>query len=419
MRVLLANKFWYPKGGSERYTFLLKDLLEAHGHEVVPFAMDDERNVASEWAEYFVPHVDFWDAEDAVPNQTALLKKLSRVVWSLDAQDRMRTLLDAVKPDIVHLQNFAHQISPSILPVIAERGIPIVWTLHDYKIMCPNYRMYSKGMPCERCKRRKYWNAPLRNCMGSVGASAAVAFEMFVHHAVLNVYGKHLGAVVAPSRFLATKLADWGWKGRVEMIPNFITRDAGCETLDAVSLSNTNQSTSGAPVLFVGRLAEEKGVEEFLAAARRLREISFELIGDGPLLEHCKDQEERCTNLRCWGRLSSEEVLERLAEASILVVPSRWYENAPYVVLEAMQLGIPVIASNIGGLPELVRDNVTGRLVAPGDARVLEDTIAQLYGNSIQRRTFGERARAIVESEYGPITHIERLSSLYASLLSK
>lgn len=407
MRVLLVNKFWYPKGGAERYTFLLRDLLEARGDVVIPFAMEDERNEPTPWAEHFLPHVDFWDAEDAVPNATRALERLSQVLWNRDAATRIGEVLDEAKPDIVHLQNFAHQISPAILPVIAERGIPIVWTLHDYKAMCPNYRMYTEGAPCERCNRRQYWNAVVHNCMGSLGASAAVALEMTLHHAILDVYGKHLAAVIAPSAFMAGRLRAWGWEGRIEVIPNFVP-----------ALPARIPTDGDRVVLSVGRLAEEKGIADLLEAAQRSPEVPFVIIGDGPLRAQCELRAAQCVNVQYRGPVAPVEVQRAIGAAAIVVVPSRWYENAPYVVLEAMAAGVPVIASDIGGLPELVRHGETGLLVPPANAAALDKTVAMLYRDRNLCAELGARAREVAAMEYAPARHDERLGGLYRELVS-
>lgn len=417
MRIVLVNKFWYPKGGSERYTFLLRDLLESHGHSVVPFSMEDDRNLPTPWSEHFVPHVDFWDAADAVPGQTHVLQKLSRVLWSRDAAQRFGEFLDAVQPDIVHLQNFAHQISPSILPECTKRGIPAVWTLHDYKAMCPNYRMYTRGAPCERCKGGRYWNAVRFSCMGSRGASLAVALEMTLHHAILDVYGKHLAAVIAPSQFMAEQLRAWGWKGRVEMVPPCITLDVGDQQRDqALGMDHHVESRS---VLFIGRLVEEKGIEDFLAVAKLHPDIPFEVIGDGPLMERCSLSAATCTNVRLRGALPPHATAIHIAQAAIVVVPSRWYENAPYVVLEAMAAGVPIIAADIGGLPELVRHGENGLLVPPRDAAALDTSIAMLYRDEVKRTAMGAQARTLVREQYGAEQHYQLLNTLYRDCIAR
>ncbi|MBI4142800.1 glycosyltransferase [Candidatus Uhrbacteria bacterium] len=396
MRVLLINKFWYPKGGSERYTFLLKDLLEANGHEVVPFGVADERNMATPWAQHFAPHVEFWDSDGA--SARGKIGNVMRVLWNRDAARCLDALLAVARPDVAHLQNFAHQLSPSILPVLKRHGVPIVWTLHDYKLLCPNYRMYTKGLPCERCKGHSYANAIRYNCMGRMGASATVAAEMVLHHSLMNVYGKHVDTVIAPSAFLAEKLVAWEWEGRVEILPNFVMQNAECR------MQNDRNG-----VLFVGRLVEEKGIADFCDAAGRLTHISFVVIGSGPIGR-------RLPNVEWRGARPAEEITKSLATARMLVVPSRWYENAPYVVLEAMAAGVPVIASNIGGLPELVRDGETGVLVPPRDAHALANSIEMLYSDPSRAAALGARAQEIVRSEYGPKRHYHHLAGIYEEL---
>ncbi|MFH1098867.1 MAG: glycosyltransferase [Candidatus Uhrbacteria bacterium] len=438
MRVLLVNKFWYPKGGSERYAFLLKDLLESHGHEVVPFAMEDERNFSTPRASYFVPHVDFWEATDAVPNETSGLTKLRTVFWNRAAARQLDELLKEWKPDVAHLQNFSHQISPSILPVLKRHGVPIVWTLHDYELLCPNYRMYTQGSPCERCRRHRYWNTLRYSCMGNCAASAAVALEHSLH-AALGVYCKNIDVVIAPSQFLASKLAEWGWSGRVEVIPNFVPIPPTPPTPPPVprelgiSLRSRRGGKEGTgSALFVGRLMEEKGIEDFVEAARRLPGIQFEVIGDGPLGKkfqisstkfqtNSKSQApnlplpaDKFQNVQWLGARSSEETRVRIASAAMVVVPSRWYENAPYVVLEAMAAGVPVVASQIGGLPELVRDGETGLLVPSRDPEALANAIKVLHNDPARCRAMGERARGIARTEYEPGRHYERIVGIYS-----
>lgn len=402
MRVLLVNKFWYPNGGSERYTFLLKDLLEANGHTVIPFAMADPRNAETPWSRFFVRHVDLRD------RGAQTVGNFGRMLWSREAAATFDRLLDAAQPDIVHLQNFAHQISPSILPRITRRGIPVVWTLHDYELLCPNYRMYTKGSPCERCKDGRYGNAIRYRCMGTLAASAAVAAELTLHHTVLHVYAKHLTAVIAPSRFLATKVQEWGWRGRVEWVPNFVST---ADDYRSVRMATDVER----PVFFVGRLTEEKGIADFLVAAKQLPVIPFTVIGDGPSAEEARSERSGVRNVRWLGKCSPQETAAHIARASMVVVPSRWYENAPYVVLEAMAAGVPVIASHIGGLPELVRDGDTGFLVSPRDPHALARAIAALYADAPRCAAMGSRAHAVSVAEYGPERHYARLREIYAS----
>jgi glycosyltransferase involved in cell wall biosynthesis len=254
--------------------------------------------------------------------------------------------------------------------------------------------------------------------MGSFPASVAVAIEMVLHHIILNVYGKHLAAVIAPSAFLGQKLREWGWRGRVEVVPNFIEGIRNQPAPTAASGELGIRKTDG-DVLFVGRLVEEKGIGDFVEAAKRLPEIPFTVIGDGSLRARFDIRDSRFDHITWYGALSPEETTQHIARAAIVVVPSRWYENAPYVVLEAMAAGVPVIASSIGGLPELVRDGETGVLVPPRDSDTLAKTIDALYHDGTKRWEFGQRARAIAAAEYGPERHYQRLMGVYTNLVSE
>jgi len=171
MKILLVNKFWYPKGGSERYAFLLKDLLESRGHEVATFGAEGAQHPL-------------------------------RYLWDRVAARRIEALLDEAKPDIAHLQNFTHQISPSILPVLRKHGVPIVWTLHDLDVFRPGYR------------NPNAW-----------GRRAAAWVEYLLHHTILDVYRRNIDCIIAPSRFAADAVREWGWRGRVEVVPNFVPEE--------------------------------------------------------------------------------------------------------------------------------------------------------------------------------------------------
>lgn len=405
LRVLLVNKFWYPKGGSERYTLLLRDILRAQGHEVVPFAMTDPKNLPTQWAEYFAPSVDWGDGSARASSPSHAWTSLTRVLWNRAAAAALDRLLQRVRPDVAHLQNFAHQLSPSILPVLARHGVPIVWTLHDYKLLCPNYRLYTQGAPCERCQGHSYWNAVRYNCMGRRSASVAVAAEMYLHHALTNVYGKHIAAVIAPSAFLADRLQEWGWRGRIEVVPNCI------ESLPVPDRVISARDRVG--VLFVGRLVEEKGVGDFLEAVRRLPEIPFVVIGDGSLGAEMRKAVATCVNLTWHGAQSPDQMRAHYERARVLVVPSRWYENAPYVVLEAMRAGTPVIATRMGGLPELVHDGETGVLVPPRNPVALAHAIAALVADEGHCSVLGERAQQRARAPYDPASHYARIRALY------
>ncbi|MHC4617658.1 MAG: glycosyltransferase, partial [Planctomycetota bacterium] len=205
MRILLVNKYNYLRSGTERYMLNLKQLLEARDHTVAVFAMQHPRNRPATYERYFVPYVDF--------RESTLWKRLGaalRVIWSIPAARRIAHVLDDFCPDLVHLSNIYHQLSPSILVPIRRRGVPIVQTLHDYKLICPNYLLYTQGAPCIRCKDGNYFQAVQHRCLhDSLSWSLLAAIEMTAHK-IWRVYERHVAAFVAPSAFLKTVSETFG-----------------------------------------------------------------------------------------------------------------------------------------------------------------------------------------------------------------
>ena len=206
MKVLAANKYYFVKGGAERYFFELNRILEARGHAVVPFAMQHEQNETTEFAEYFVSHEAF-DESDGLAART---RAAARILYSREARKRIEALVDGTGPDVAHLHNIAHQLSPSILYGLKSRGVPVVQTLHDFKLVCPNYQMFVRGATCERCATWRYYNAVLNRCMrDSLTSSALVAAEAYVHK-LFGSYARNVDLFVAPSRQLRMRMIAHG-----------------------------------------------------------------------------------------------------------------------------------------------------------------------------------------------------------------
>ena len=197
LRLLLGNKFWYAKGGVETYLFDLIEELPARGYDVIPFAMLHARNLPTPYADYFVDEADY-HAAHSWPTKARMA---ARMLYSRHAAAKLEALLAAHPPDLAHLHNIYHQLSPAILPRLAEREIPVVMTLHDLKLACPNYKMRTGGEICERCKHGGYHHAVLNRCVqGSFVASALCAFELFAHRRS-GIYERHVSTFIVPSRF--------------------------------------------------------------------------------------------------------------------------------------------------------------------------------------------------------------------------
>ena len=405
MKILHANKFYYNRGGAESAYFALADLLARRGHEVVPFAMQDPGNIATAYSRYFVSNVELRD-DGASP--LAKLTAATRILYSREAEQKIERLIEDIRPDVAHLHNIYHQISPSILRALRRHRIPTVMTLHDYKILCPAYTLYSNGEVCERCNGHRYYNAVLRACVRESRVKSAIcALEAYFHSAT-GAYRKNADLFIAPSDFLRGKAIEFGVdQGRIITLPNFI--DASGAPMS---------ETYGNYFLYSGRIDGVKGLHTLLRAVRSSSAISsfaLWIAGDGeqrPQLEEYS-RVHGLDNVRFLGQLSQDELAPVIAHARFVVLPSEWYENAPMSVLEAAARGKAAVVSNIGGLPELVRDGDTGVIVPPGDVTAWRAAIEQLLADPQRAVRMGRRARSFVEEAFGPDKHYQDLMNIY------
>ncbi len=406
MKVVFANKYYFLKGGAERYLFDLKALLERHGNEVIPFAMRDGRNLKTPWEKYFVSAV----RTERVRFSLDGLKTAGRMLYSFEAKRKFARLLDAAKPQLLHVHNIYHQISPSILPEARKRGIPVVMTAHDYKLVAPNYSLFHDGAICERTKPDKYWQAYRHRCIkGSAAASALAAMEMTLHKA-LGLYRDNVDKIIAPSRFMQALLAEYGIPARkIVHIPHPIDASAWRPAFGG-----------GKYALYVGRLSEEKGVDVLIRAAAMRKDIPVHIVGTGPDEARLKELAKKldAANVIFRGFMSGGDLRSEYAGASFLVVPSVWYEVFGLIVLEAYAAGKPVVASQIGGLGELVRDGETGFLCSAGDSEDFADKMGALWDAPLIADDMGVAGRAWVESDFTPDEHLKRILDVYAGALA-
>lgn len=402
MRILLVNKFYYLKGGSERYFFDLKRLLEQKGHEVIVWSMKSEKNLSSPYEKYFVSEVSF--------NTQGLILKArgaSRIFYSFEAKRKIEQLIKDTKPDLVHLHNIAHQISPSILPVFKKYNLPVVQTLHDYKLICPNYLLYHQKI-CEECKSKNYHQAVKNKCVKkSTSKSLLVCLEMYFHK-FLKIYEKNINVFISPSRFLKDKIDDWKVvNNRIVHLPNFISLK-GLEP----------QYESGDYLLYFGRISREKGLLTLIKAIGELKHVNLKIVGHGPMLNEVRDltKAKNWSNITYLDHQDFDQLKELIRQARIVVLPSEWYENMPYTILESFALGKPVIGANLGGIPELVVPNQTGLLFEAGDIEDLKKHIKQVWDQPEKITQMGQQARKLVEDKYNQDIHYQDLFNIYKSV---
>jgi glycosyltransferase involved in cell wall biosynthesis len=402
VRILHVNKFLYRKGGAESYMLDLAALQARAGHEVEFFAMAHPENLPARFGERFPSHIEL---EPPPPSLAGKLRGAGRVLWSTAARRGMTEVVEAFAPDVVHLHNIYHQLSPSILDPLRRLGIPAVMTLHDYKLACPNYQFLDHGAPCQACLDGGFSQAVRRRCKGgSLPASALCAAESWVHRRT-GAYSP-VGRFISPSRFLADRMARAGvFPDRLRCVPHFI---------DLSDLAPKQEP--GGDVVFAGRLSAEKGVDTLIAALGRLGPGAvLQVAGEGPEGDSLRAMADDLAPGRVvfHGRLGKADVQSLLRSACVVAVPSRWYENQPMIVLEALGLGVPVVASDIGGLPELVEPGLNGALVPPDDDERLAAELAELLEQPGHALAMGRAGRAEVAWGHSPEVHLERLEDIY------
>jgi len=404
MRILQVNKFHYLRGGSERYYFDLSEALVRAGHDVVPFSMRHERNRPSPYESSFVGEVDFHETRGAGER----LRLAGRFVHSAEAQEKIAALIERVKPDVAHLHNVAHQLTPSILAPLHAAGVPVVQTLHDYKLVCSSYLLFANGETCERCRGGRHFQAVLQRCHHGSFAKSLLGFAEMSWHAVKRSYDA-VALFLCPSLFLREKCVEFGvTEGRLVHLPYFLPTE-GYEPATA----------PGSYALFAGRLSREKGIATLLEAARRLGDHRLIVLGEGPLShELAAKASADHSPVEFRGYVEPEELRTLVRGAAFVIVPSEWYENLPYAVLEAFALGKPVLGARIGGIPELVHEGETGALFDPGDAAGLAAAWRSLLASKEHLATMGRRARHLIESELAAPQHVRRVVELYRSVMA-
>ena len=403
MKILLVNTYHFRGGGDSTYTFNLADLLRSKGHEVAFFAMQDARNFPDPNSDLFVSHVDFRELNRNKSLVTGL-KTVGRVIYSREAQRKFRELLNRFKPDLVHLQNIHAHISPSVIFEAKKHDLPVFWTLHDYKLICPNthYYMDHTGELCEACGRGLYYLAILKRCKkGSLLASGVAALEAYAHW-LLQVRDR-VDAFLAPSLFLRNKLIDRGFPPeKVQHLPYLLPPEMFNECSE-------NQGY----LLFLGKIEPIKGIRPLLAACRLVPEVKLILAGRVEESFASELPTLLPPNAHYAGMKQGEELRQLLHDATAVVVPSLWYENQPFSILEAFAAGKPVIASDLGGMSELVGDGDRGFLVAPGDVESLARIMARVSKCPPELREMGAAAKEYALREHGAERHYQALLRIY------
>jgi len=403
MRIAMANNYYYIRGGAERVLFEEKKILEAHGHQVPVFSQAHPYNEFSEFSDYYIPFKDWRN-----------ISPLQKVPMALSIMYDRRTargfdrFLDATKSGIVHVHNIYGGLTTSILDIAKRKSVPVVMTLHDYKLICPSYAMLNRGTVCEDCNGGRFIHSVLNTChKESLTASGVYCIESYLNR-WLHKYDT-IRYFICPSMFSLEKHAEHG-----------IPQDRLLHIRNFVNLAMFEpQYEKGEYALFVGRLSKEKGILTLLTAIKNL-DVPIRIVGDGPLKAQYEGfvTEHQMNHVIFEGYKSGEDLKQLYENAAFLVIPSEWYENAPMTILEAYAYGKSVIGSRIGGIPEMIDHEGTGMLFEMGDAGQLAECIGNLWSDKSLCRQMGHAARKKAEREYSSELHYEHLMELYRNLLN-
>lgn len=398
MKILMINKFLHPKGGAETYVFKLGRALQNQGHEVQYFGMEHEQRIVGNRKNAYTSSVDFHNS-----SKLERLKYPIRVVYSSEARKKIRLVLDDFQPDVCHLNNFNYQLTPSIILEIRKwekssgRKCKIVYTAHDPQLVCPNHMCMNPTTHelCQKCLHGSFLNCVKGKCIhGSFVRSVLGAVESVIWH-WLGVY-RQIDKVVCCSYFLKTLLdTDPVLAKKTVALHNF------------VDYSAEKDIRKKDYVLYFGRYSQEKGIATLAHAAKALPDIPFIFAGSGPL----EQMIENIPNIKNVGFKTGEELELLIREARFSVIPSEWYENCPFSVLESIAAGTPVLGANIGGIPELISAGQTGELFQSGDVKSLVNRIEEMWYSNQQSEKYVAFCN---QQRFDDVdTYIEKLFTFY------
>lgn len=401
MKILQINKFNKIKGGADKYYLELTELLKKNNHQVVNFSSAALR--PNDFS-----HVKF--------SPTSALK----FIYNFKAKKKLTKLIKQEKPDIAHLHNIHHYLTPSILLVLKKHKIPIVQTIHDWQVVCPNYRLQNgQGQICEKCKPKKYWHCIINKCVkNSYLASILNFFEMAFWNIIKN-YDSYIDIYIAPSRFAKNKLINWGLaEQKIKVLKHFLVSSPkeGEQALAHLQVGDRGSRPGENYFLYAGRLVKEKGILTLLKTFAKLKNQKLYLAGCGMAVPEIKNiiSQKKLTNIKLTGHKQPCQLKKLITNAKACIIPSNWYETFGYAVAESQILGAPVIVSNIGALPELIQHKKTGLLFKPADVTNLITQINWLLKNPKPVQKIITQAKTQTKSELDPQKHYLTLMKIYS-----
>ncbi|HEV2730009.1 MAG TPA: glycosyltransferase, partial [Terriglobales bacterium] len=389
MNILIIHNSYQQPGGEDVVVDQETRLLERNGHKVSVYKRSNDE----------IDHLSFGQR----------LGLISRMVSAGDTKDAVRRLLRDFNPDVVHVHNTFLMVSPSVYEVCQEEGVPVVQTLHNYRLLCPASTLYRENEPCEECVTHTLLRSVRRGCYRDSRLMSAAIALMLQTHRSRQTWERQIDAYVAISSFVREKFVQTGLPaGKISVKPNFVDPDPG------------ERSDHGDYALFVGRLSPEKGLLTLLQAWERLPSaVPVVIAGDGPMRPQLEAEvaRKRLSRVHFAGRLRRQEAYDAIKKAAFLVVPSIWYEPFGLVVAEGFACGTPVLGASVGGIEEMLEDQVTGLHFTPGDPEELAKKVAWAWTHATELAEMGKAARRVYEDRYTANTNYDLLMRIYDSAI--
>ena len=394
LKILMVNKFLYPNGGSETYIFKLGDYLKSIGHEVQYFGMEHEGRCVSNNAEQYTTDMDFHGGSK--------LRKIAypfKTIYSAEAKKKISIVLDDFQPDVIHLNNFNYQLTPSIIYAVNDykkrvgKKVKLIFTAHDYQLICPNHKMKNPitGENCEKCIGGKFINCAKGGCIHSSKAKSLIGTAEATIYNALKTY-KHIDKIICCSEFM---------KSKMDTNPLFAKKTVAMHNfIDAVDKKEVEKEDY---VLYFGRYAEEKGIETIIDT----KGVSFVCAGSGDMEAQINAQ----PHIKNLGFKTGSELEDLIRKAKCSVYPSTWYENCPFSVMESIMYGTPVVGANIGGIPELIDDGVTGVLFESSNSEALEKAVKSITEDNEKAR---QMSKSCLNAHFDTVEeYCEKLLKIY------
>jgi glycosyltransferase involved in cell wall biosynthesis len=388
VRILIGHNYYRQSGGEDAVFANEKSLLQRHGHEVIECCDNNLRL-----------------------DTIGRLAAAHQTIWSRPSYQAIKDLIRDSRPEIAHFHNTFLLLSPSVYDACQEMGVPVVQTLHNYRLLCPVALFYRKGKICETCLRKSFaWPGIYHACYRNSRVQSAVVATMLTLHRIRKTWRERVDMYIALTEFSRRKFIAGGLPAEKTIVkPNFINLDPG------------EKKTAGEFGLFVGRLAPEKGILTLLRAWHEIDNIPLHIVGTGELESkvHRMTEGLRKDTVKIHGQLTMNQVFTIMKKARFLIFPSECFENFALVIVEAFACGLPVIASRLGTMAEIIDDGRTGILFTPGDHQDLAVKVQQVWNHPQETRKIGRQARLEFEKKYTPEGNYKAVMDIYTTLLHR